>query len=189
MNREHKNIIIGKERSMFADGFVERTDLEQYFWTRDTVERLLKALEYTTDCGCLTTPSLGVGFYEIGREETVLDIDKRFNFLPKFKYFDITVPTPQNETYNILILDPPFFYIPMEQIKKAVLVLTKNKTDVNLMIGFLKREEKILLETFKDFDLKPTSFDLEYSTVKPNKWKNYVLYSNIDLPGIKRIHK
>eukprot|EP01034_Spumella_vulgaris_P029174 gene29174-36176_t len=55
------------------------------------------------------------------------------------------------------------------------------------MIGFLKREERQLLEVFRDFNLKQTNFQLEYATVKPNKWKNYALYSNVDLPGIKRI--
>ena len=44
MNRECKNIVTGKSRSMFPDGFKERTDLEQYFWTEETVNRLLIAL-------------------------------------------------------------------------------------------------------------------------------------------------
>jgi hypothetical protein len=189
MNRNDKNIIVPdkKNRSMFNDGFEERTDLEQYFWTEDTVNRLIEALQYTTDCCCLTTPSLGVGFHNIGREEVVLDIDKRFDFLPKFRYFDIRYPVPQKEDFRIVVMDPPFFYIPMDVIKKAVLTITNGNTNVKLMIGFLKREEKILLDTFKEFNLKETNFPLEYATVKPNKWKNYCLYSNIDLPGIKRI--
>ena len=44
--------------AMFADGFTERHDLEQYFWTKSTVDRLMKALEFTGDCCCLTTPTL-----------------------------------------------------------------------------------------------------------------------------------
>lgn len=192
-NSHHNNS--NNNRSMFASGFTERYDLEQYFWTEETVQRLLHALEYTSDCCCLTTPSLGHGFHTIGREEVVLDIDERFAYLPKFRYFDIRFPYPQEEDFQILILDPPFFYLPMSVIYEAVLVITKGLTGrssgggVKLMIGFLKREEKILLETFKDFELKETNFPLHYATVKENKWKNYALYANCDLPGIKRLHR
>jgi hypothetical protein len=186
MNRYSKNVV-QSSRSMFADGFQERFDLEQYFWTEDTVQRLMKSLEFTPDCCCLTTPSLGVGFHNIGREEVVLDIDSRFDFLPRFRYFDILLPVASDEEeFRIIVMDPPFFYIPMQKLLEAVMVITKGDTNVKLMIGFLKREERILLETFRDFNLKETNFPLEYATVKENKWKNYSLYSNVDLPGIKR---
>lgn len=36
------------------------------------------------------------------------------------------------------------------------------------------------------FNLERTSFELEYATVKANRWDNYALYSNVDLPFIKR---
>lgn len=186
MNRSQKNIY-HKNRSMFSDGFKERYDLEQYFWTKDTVDRLLNSLRFTPDCCCLTTPSLGHGFYEIGRHELVLDIDTRFDYLPKFQYFDILCPSDINDDIHIIVMDPPFFYIPMEKLYEAVVKITKGDTKYKLMIGFLKREEKILLETFAKFKLQRTNFPLEYATAKPNKWKNYALYSNIDLPGIKRI--
>lgn len=189
MFRSDKNIVKpnNDNRSMFADGFKERYDLEQYFWTEDTVNRLLQSLEFIENCCCLTTPSLGEGFFRIGREEVVLDIDTRFNYLPKFRYFDIRTPEEQEEEFRIIILDPPFFYLSMEQIYNAVLTITKNNFNTKILIGFLKREEKILLETFKKFNLKETNFKLEYATARPNKWKNYALYSNIDLPNIKRI--
>lgn len=185
MNRKSKNIV-NKSKSMFADGFVERYDLEQYFWTEDTVKRLLHSLEYIPECCCLTTPSLGHGFYEIGRDELVLDIDTRFDYLPKFRYFDILYPSNVDENVRMIVMDPPFFYIPMEKIYEAVIKITNGDTNCKLMIGFLIREEKTLLQSFSKFNLKRTNFPLEYATARPNKWKNYALYSNIDLPGIKR---
>lgn len=190
MNRKTKNVSDPPEasRHMFETGFKERYDLEQYFWTEDTVQRLIKSLEFMPDCCCLTTPSLGVGFYQQGREEVVLDIDDRFAYLPRFRYFDIRYPTNTNltENFRIIVMDPPFFYISMDQLYQAVMTITKDRTDIKLMIGFLKREEKALLEAFKAFNLRETNFPLEYATVRPNKWRNYALYSNIDLPGIKR---
>lgn len=191
MNRKEKNVISSSQsRSMFEDGFVERFDLEQYFWTEETVNRLLNALQFTSDCCCLTTPSLGVGFHKIGRDEAVLDIDTRFEYLPKFRYFDLRFPHDLDDTFRIIVMDPPFFYISLETIKQAVVSLTKGDPSVKLMIGFLKREESALLKVFEEFDLKETNFSLQYSTVRPNKWKNYSLYSNVDLPGLKRLkHK
>jgi 16S rRNA G966 N2-methylase RsmD len=153
------------------------------------VNKLVESLKYTEDCCCLTTPSLGHGFHVTGREEVVLDIDRRFEYLPKFRYFDILSPVADtNESFRIIIMDPPFFYISMAQIYAAVMCITNGSTtNTKLMIGFLRREERQLLEMFRDFNLKPTNFALEYATVKPNKWKNYTLYSNVDLPGIKRV--
>ena len=55
-------------------------------------------------------------------------------------------------------------------------ILTKNNYCTKIIIGFIKREEKRLLEAFRDYNLKPTSFELEYSSIKPNKWRNFCLY-------------
>lgn len=46
----------------------------------------------------------------------------------------------------------------------------KGDTSAKLMIAFLRREEASLLTTFAPFNLRPTSFVLEYATVKTNKW-------------------
>lgn len=87
----------------------------------------------------------------------------------------------------MIVVDPPFFYVPMAQLLAAVLLTCNGDTSTKLMLGFLKREEPLLLHTFKQFNLKRTKFVLEYAHVKPNKWRNYALYSNVDLPGIKRL--
>ena len=121
MFRSAKNIVKNENISMFDEDFEERYDVEQYCWTKNTIERLLKSLEFIENCCCLTTPSLGKGFYNVGRTEVVLDIDTRFSYLPKYRYFDIRNPTEQKETFEILIVDPPFFYLSMEQIFNAVL--------------------------------------------------------------------
>jgi hypothetical protein len=39
------------------------------------------------------------------------------------------------------------------------------------------------------FDLTKTMYKLEYATVEPNRWENYGLYANVDLPMIKRLKK
>lgn len=184
-------------RRMFSRGFLERRDLEQYFWTDKTIDALLSAVKFTFDpeasC-CLCTPSLADAWWTTeGIAVSLLDIDTRFNYLPKFHYFDLRRPAdtkfPQEEQdfWRVIVFDPPFFYISLSVLYEAVLHVSKSKS-TKLLLGFLKREEQALLQVFKEFDLKRTSFPLEYSHVKPNKWINYALYSNIDMPGIKRIN-
>lgn len=177
-------------RHMFRNGFVERHDLEQYFWTTTTVHNLPRALAFDPALCCLAAPSLAHAFYvEQPRNEVrLLDIDTRFSYLPGFRFWDIRHPEPLGgEIFRVVVFDPPFFYIPMAELHRAVMEVCKGDTATKLLIGFLVREEASLLAAFKEFRLVKTKFVLEYATVKPNKWRNYALYSNVDLPGIKRI--
>lgn len=186
------------KRSMFLNGFKERRDLEQYFWTEKTIESIRAALRYTygpeSSC-CLCTPSLAHNWWaNESKEVSLLDIDTRFGYLPRFRYFDLRYPhktdlTDDQQMWSVLVFDPPFFYIPLNVLYKAVLYVCNNQIKTTkLLMGFLKREETTLLNVFSEFGLKRTNFPLEYSHVKPNKWINYALYSNVDLPGIKRIN-
>lgn len=173
----------------FNNNLEENHQWEQFFWTKQVVDNLAKSLKYqfVEKTCCLTTPSLAHKFYEEGREEVLLDIDKRFDYLPKFRYYDLTDPDDINGDFRLLVMDPPFFLIPVEQIRVAVDQITNNNYDTKIIIAFLKRSEQRLRIAFKPYKLVPTKFQLEYVSIKPNKWSNFVLYSNIDLPGIKRI--
>ena len=104
MFRSAKNFIKNENISMFDEDFEERYDVEQYCWTKDTIKRLLKSLEFIENCCCLTTPSLGKGFFNIGRNEVVLDIDTRFNYLPKYRYFDIKNPIDKKKLLKLWII-------------------------------------------------------------------------------------
>lgn len=184
-------------RSMFVSGFTERRDLEQYFWTDNTIRAIKFALQSTFDTDsslCLCTPTVAHAWWmDDGVGVSLLDLDTRFEYLPKFRYFDLRVPSatdlePECSMWRVIVFDPPFFYIPMDVLYKAVMYVSKGNTkQTKLLVGFLKREERILLETFKEFNLKKTNLALEYAHVKSNKWANYAMYSNVDLPGIKRL--
>jgi hypothetical protein len=174
---------------IFNGDMKEERKWEQYFWTKDTVSRLIKGLEYQFEqktC-CLTTPSLAHALHEQGRDETLADIDTRFDYLPEFVYYDIMAPKSLDKDFRILIIDPPFFALPVEQLRIAVDKITGKNFNTHIVIAFLKRAEKSLRIAFKPYNLVPTRFELQYAAIKPNKWKNFTLYSTIDLPGIKRI--
>lgn len=175
------------DRHVFLDEIEERHAFEQFFWTRDTVKRLMDSCNYTfveRTC-CFTTPSLAHEWHMNGRDEVLLDIDDRFSYLPKFKYYDATDPYTIDGTFRLIILDPPFFSVPIEKFKESVDLITGKDYSTRIIISFLKRSEKRLRMAFADYNIRPTKFKLQYSSIKPNKWSNFVLYSNIELPGIK----
>jgi hypothetical protein len=66
-------------------------------------------------------------------------------------------------------------------------VVAKGNPNVKLLISFMIRDEQKVKSAFSIFNLERTSFELEYATVKPNRWDNYALWSNVDLPMIKRL--
>ena len=176
-------------RSVLSGAVREGRDLEQYFWTRGTVLRLLEALAIVEEgrvC-CLATPALANAFWASqARAERCLDIDAGLTFLPKFTRWDMRAPTPPPESgYWVVVVDPPFFYIPMQQIFEAVVVACGGDFSTKLLFGFLARQERQLLHWFAPFGLRRTKFAMEYEHVKPNKWRNYALYSNVSLPGIR----
>ncbi len=88
------------------------------------------------------------------------------------------------------MFDPPFFYITLEQMATAIKMIVAGSTnDCKLLMSFMIKDESRVRAAFNQFGLERTSFELEYATVKPNRWENYGLYSNVDLPMIKRIKK
>jgi hypothetical protein len=177
------------KNDIFYNKFKEKRNLEQFFWTSDTVKKILNACQYITECCCFTTPSLAEGFHNNGEEQVLLDIDERFDYLPRFEKFDIINPhVPKGSgDFNIIVIDPPFFNISVKQLFDATNIITNNNYNTNIVIAFLVRYEFPLLETFKPYGISETSTPLEYAHIKPNKWRNFKLYSNIDLPGLKRI--
>ena len=55
------------------------------------------------------------------------------------------------------------------------------------MISFMLKDEQRVKQAFSAFNLERTTLELEYATVGPNRWANYALWSNTDIPMIKRV--
>jgi 16S rRNA G966 N2-methylase RsmD len=190
VNIPHNFFIKSKfKNDIFDNNIEEDRKLEQFFWTSETVKKLLNACQYISECCCFTTPSLAQGFLNNGIDQKLLDIDTRFSYFPRFEKFDIKNPhEPEGSgNFNIIVIDPPFFNVTIKELFDATNIITNNNFNTNIIIAFLVRYEYSLLETFKKYKISETSTPLEYAHIKPNKWKNFKLYSNIDLPGLKRI--
>jgi len=177
-----------EKKDVFDNKISENRKYEQYFWTSKTVNDLLDACEYITNTCCFTTPSLAHAFHEKGREEKLLDIDERFNYLPRFEKFDIINPHYLDEdNFNIIVIDPPFFNISTKELFEATNVITNNNFSTKIIITYLVRFEYPLLETLKPYGISETNLHPQYAHIKSNKWRNFKIYSNIDLPNLKRI--
>jgi len=184
-----KNFFVKSTNDVFNGKINENHEYEQFFWTKNVVDNIIKSIgySYNEEICCFTTPSLAHQLHQNGQDEVLLDIDKRFNYLPKFKYYDAYDPKKLDENFRLLIIDPPFFVIPIEIIRDAVDIITNKNYNTKIIIAYIKRNEKRLRIAFKNYKLFPTNFPLEYVSIKSNKWSNFVLYSNIELPNIKRI--
>ena len=71
----------------------------------------------------------------------------------------------------------------------AIDVVAGDNKNMGLMMSFMTKDEKQTKQAFRRYNLQKTAFELEYGTVKPNRWENYGLYANVDLPMIKRVKK
>lgn len=227
-----------------ATPFRERRDLEQYFWTPDTVARLVAAtaLSEAGSPGCLAAPTLAAAWLDApppGAARRVVplwDIDWRFAYLPGYRYWDLTAPLPPRAGpggggdsvsagvvacggadddddddddvgcdggsghCRVLVCDPPFFTVSIPQLVASILYLTGAEAGdgiggaagsgrTKLLIGYLRREAPPLLAALRPAfpGLRRTAFPLSYGHIKANKWRNFALYANVDLPGVRRL--
>ena len=74
-------------------------------------------------------------------------------------------------------------------MSKAIQVAANGNKDIKLLMSFMIRDEQRVKSAFSMFNLERTQCQLEYATVKPNRWENYGLWANVDLPMMKRVKK
>jgi len=155
---------------------------EQYFFDAETLDRL-RPLVARFDRPCLLcAPMLGRSLHEQGSDVATLDIDDRFADLPGYRRWDLYRPTPIDETFGLILCDPPFFNASLSQLFKAIRLLAKFDFETPVAIGYLKRRQSALLGTFAPFNLQPTGVQLTYQTVQDQDGRNDIrLYANFDI--------
>ena len=163
---------------------IENKDLEQFFFTEKVLEQITSTFQYEDNILCLCTPSVADAFWRLKNKEVLcIDIDNRFNYLPKFINCDITkdeINLPENFIPNIIIVDPPFFKMKLIDLYKFIKKITHDNKNTKLVFAFVIREDKALLSIFKDYHLQLTKFPLEYRGVDKTKWGNYGIYTNFE---------
>jgi len=167
----------------------EIREYDQYFFSEKVLISLVNNLKYEDKIICLCTPALANAFSKEDKETICLDIDKRFEYLKGFTYYNILKPYSLDYIPDLIVFDPPFFNINLVDLYNCVEVLTKGNKSTALVFAFVTREERALLEVFKSYKLKETKFKLEYMNVDPTKWSNYSIYSNKEYNKIQFVNK
>ncbi len=153
--------------------------LGQFFFTEETAKALVEKLDRFEHPCCLCTPSLGNEWHKKGKEVRVLDIDKRFDFLPGYRYYDLRKPEYLNETYDVIILDPIFF--PPEFLLRVINVLTRNNYNQRLLIVYKTSMEKHFLEVFEEYGVFPSNYYPDYPHVSEAGKKEFMFYANFEI--------
>ena len=183
----------------YDPSFPEHREHQQYFYSRKTANLIIDAVfhhfNYDTDAvqeqfACLCAPSIAeILHHDHGLSVTLLDIDTRFAHLPGFHRFDLLAPevppSMPSGGFSLVLFDPPYFDLPVSSMKTAVDSIASKSA--HLMVGFLRRDESLLLKHFPT--LARTAAVMEYDRVRDSRWSNYALYANCDLPGMRRVTK
>lgn len=168
----------------------EIKEWEQYFFTEKVLIDIVEALEYEENILCLCTPAVADAFWRIKQKKIMcLDIDKRFEYLPGFVYFDLLKPHKINFKPDVIIIDPPFFKVNLLDLYNTIDFLTDKDKSTKLIFAFVKREQKFLLYNFESYNLQLTKYKLEYRSVDATKWDNYGIYANYEFKKMKFVDK
>ena len=154
---------------------------QQYFFTSESVKYLVDHLDHFENPCCVGTPSLVKEWFERGRNVRLLDIDKRFNFLPGYKYYDITKPDRFDEKFDVIIMDPTFGW-GEGILLKTVNILSHNNHSQKIFLVHMADHELSILEIFKDYQLKPTEYYPKYANLRGEGRKFVKCFANFDFP-------
>ena len=153
--------------------------LAQYFFTDECVKYLVDTLDRFQNPCCLCTPRLEKEWMDRGRIVRVLDIDKRFEFLPGWTHYDIRKPQALHETFDVIVADPNFSY-GIDTILRAVDTLSMENPEQKLLILYYSESGEAFLRTFERYQLKPTNYHPEYCNVKEEARNKFVVYANFN---------
>ncbi len=165
----------------------ENHEREQYFFDAPTLAHLTAFVsKFAAPC-CVCAPFLGRRLSEEGVSVTILDIDERFADLPGFMRYDIRKPVWLDQTFDLIVCDPPFFDVSLSQLFSALRTVSHNDFRQPLLISYLTRRESALLGIFAPFSLRSTGYRPKYETVRDDPKNEIEFYGNLDVSDSERL--
>jgi len=159
-------------------GITEDHESEQYFFDRATLDGLTELISAFERPCLLCAPMLGRHLHLQGRDVRVLDVDKRFADLPGFVEWDIYRPRHLDESFDLILADPPFFKVSLSKLFKAVRMLAGFDFSQKLAITYLARRASAIVGTFRPFGLKATGIRITYQSVTATGRNDIRLFTN-----------
>ncbi|HEX8237689.1 MAG TPA: hypothetical protein VF600_17150 [Abditibacteriaceae bacterium] len=165
----------------------ELHEQEQYFFDVATREHLAEFVRNFPNPCCLCAPLLGQALVERGVSTTILDTDDRFSSVAGFQHYDLYRPAPLQQTFGLIVCDPPFFKVSLSQLFQAVRLLSQFDYTQPLLICYLRRRTSNIMGTFSRFNLVPTGYLPHYQTVQSSERNEIEFFSNLDVTEIERL--
>ena len=144
-------------------------------------------LPYENIC-VLCTPMLGRSLANHKSNVTILDIDDRFANTKGFLNWNIYKPQWINQSFDIIVCDPPFFNVSLSQLFKAIRMLSHNNFAQKLMISYLTRRSQAVIGSFGLFNLLPTAYYPSYVTVQKTEKNEIEFFGNLDAAELSSLH-
>lgn len=138
---------------------------EQYFFDPPTVEQLAAFVQQFSRPMLLCCPMVGRYLWERKVRVPVLDVDARFADLPGFIRWDVYRPQALPHVPDLIVCDPPFNIVRLDQLYAAVRVLAKDDPTTGLLVAGPPSRSNALMGTFGRWGLRPTGFRPTYVTV------------------------
>lgn len=160
---------------------------EQYFFDDATIKHLAAFLSVYENICVLCAPMLGRLLSNIKSNVTVLDVDDRFADTKGYLNWNIYKPQWINQSFDIIVCDPPFFNVSLSQLFKAIRMLSHNNFDQKLMIGYLSRRSHALIGSFNLFNLLPTGYYPSYVTVQNTEKNEIEFFGNLNAAELERL--
>ncbi len=161
---------------------------EQYFFDDATIKHLTGFLYAYESICVLCAPLLGRSLSSIKSNVTILDIDDRFTDTKGYLSWNIYKPQWINQSFDIIICDPPFFNVSLSQLFKAIRMLSHNNFGQKLMIGYLSRRSQALIGSFHLFNLLPTGYYPSYITVQKTEKNEIEFFGNLNAAELEALH-
>ena len=108
---------------------------------------------------------LGAELEKRGVSCVTLDCDERFGYLQGFRAYNLYRPQWLEESFGLIVCDPPFWNLSLAQLFAAVRLLAHHDTAQPLLICYLTRRASNVCGTFARFGLEATGFHPTYLTV------------------------
>ena len=151
-------------------GVSEEHNYEQFFYSENSTKKIYQLVKSYSTPLLLCNPSLAVMADEDGIDYLLLDRDKRFKFLKRFKEFSLTEPfLITSFAYDSIFIDPPFANVTPSQLVRCMkLTGKKERLSAPIFIAYNSKREEELIAAFDELPCPPLTrlWRLDYRSVR-----------------------
>lgn len=146
----------------------KKQQLEQYFFDKETVRHLADILSLFSNPCCLGAPTVALELCDRGLACSLLDKDGRWGSYPGYVRYDIHQPKRLGQRFGIILTDPPFFEVTVQELFKAIRYLSDGDEAQQLLICHLVRRREDIVKRFRRYGVSPIEYYPGYCSVANN---------------------